>query len=165
MTDYRVAIPLLATAPLPEMPNAHDPCAHLAGAYRIRTSQVRLLQMRSRRTNCYSARSNEVWLCWLVRWRTTAADVRSCLRLTLPRSPDRKHLIALFRWSRHSLSSQSSSLPDTDLMFQSCVSVEKWCWRSQSLFEREPGVQHDRQLYGRNLAPTQQDASGLRAPG
>jgi len=64
-----------SATPLPEMPNAHDPCAHLAGAYRIRTSQVRLLQMRSCRTNRHSVRSNEIWGCWLVRWRTTAAYV------------------------------------------------------------------------------------------
>src|ERR1035437_1767249 len=36
-----------SAAPLPAMPNAHDAYAHLAGAYRIRTSHVRLLQMRS----------------------------------------------------------------------------------------------------------------------
>ncbi len=96
-----------SAAPLPEMPNAHDPCAHLAGAFWIRTSQVRLLQMRSRRTNRHSVRSNEIQGCWLVRWRTTAADVRSCLRPTLPQGPDRKHLIAFFRWLRHSSSSQS----------------------------------------------------------
>jgi len=41
---------------------------------------------------------------------------RLCLRPTLPQSPDRKHLIAFFRWSRHSLSSQSSSLRDIDLV-------------------------------------------------
>ena len=33
MTDYPAAIPLLAIQrPVPEMPNAHDACAHLAGA-------------------------------------------------------------------------------------------------------------------------------------
>jgi hypothetical protein len=39
---------------------------------------------------------------------------RSCLRPTILQSPDRKLLIALFRWSRHSLSPQSLSLPDID---------------------------------------------------
>jgi hypothetical protein len=61
--------------PLPEMPNAHEACAHIAGAYRIRTSHVRLRQMRSRRTNRYSVRSNEVWRCWLARWRITATNI------------------------------------------------------------------------------------------
>ena len=60
---------------LPEMPNAHEACAHLTGAYRIWTSHVRLLQMRSRRTNRYSVRSKEVGRCWLARWRTTAANI------------------------------------------------------------------------------------------
>jgi hypothetical protein len=57
------------------MPNAHDAFAHLAGACRIRTSHVRLLQMRSRRKNRYSVRSNEVRRCWLARWRIAAANV------------------------------------------------------------------------------------------
>ena len=61
--------------PLPEMPNAHDACSHLAGAYRIRASHVRLLQMRLRRKNRHSVRSNEIRGCWLVRWRTTAANI------------------------------------------------------------------------------------------
>ena len=60
---------------LPEMPNAHEAYAYLIGAYRIWTSHVRLLQMRSRRTNRYSVRSNEVGRCWLARWRTTAANI------------------------------------------------------------------------------------------
>src|SRR5580692_3412868 len=59
--------------PLREMRNAHDACEHLAGPYRIRGSHVRLLQMRSRRENRHSVRSNEVRSCWLVRWRTTDA--------------------------------------------------------------------------------------------
>jgi hypothetical protein len=61
--------------PLREMPNAHDACAHLAGPYRIRGSYVRLLQMRSRRKNRHSVGSDEVRSCWLVRWRTTAANI------------------------------------------------------------------------------------------
>ena len=64
-----------SAAPLPAMPNAHDAYAHLAGAYRIRTSHVRLLQMRSCRKNRHSVRSNEVWRCWLARWRIAVADV------------------------------------------------------------------------------------------
>src|ERR1019366_5031875 len=64
-----------SATPLPEMPNAHDAYAHLAGAYRIRTSHVRLLQMRSRRKNRYSVRSNEVWRCQLARWRIAVADI------------------------------------------------------------------------------------------
>jgi hypothetical protein len=81
--------------PLPEMPNAHDACAHLAGAYRIRGSHVRLLQMRARRKNRHSVRSNEIRGCWLVRWRTTAANIGHATAR------------AFFRWLRHSLSSQS----------------------------------------------------------
>ena len=72
---------------LPEMPNSHDACAHLAGAYGIRTSHVRMLHMRPGRKNRYSVRSNEVRRCWLARWRIAAADVRSWRRPTLPQSP------------------------------------------------------------------------------
>jgi len=64
-----------SATPLPEMPNAHDAFAHLAGAYRIRTAHVRLLQMRSCRKNRHSVRSNEVRRCWLARWRIAAANV------------------------------------------------------------------------------------------
>jgi len=60
---------------LPEMPNAHDACAHLAEACRIRASHVRLLQMRSRRKNRHSVGSNEIRGCCLVRCRTTAANI------------------------------------------------------------------------------------------
>ena len=62
--------------PLSEMPNADDACAHLAGPHRIRTTHLRLLQMRSCRKNHYSLRPNEIRGCWLVRRRTTAAEVR-----------------------------------------------------------------------------------------
>jgi hypothetical protein len=89
---------------LPEMPNSHDAGAHLAGAYGIRTSHVRMLHMRPGRKNRYSVRSNEVRRCWLARWRIAAADVRSWRLPTLPQSPDRKHSIAPFHWLRHSLS-------------------------------------------------------------
>jgi hypothetical protein len=77
--------------------------------------------MRLRRKNCYSLRSNEIRRCWLARWRIAAANLRSCLRSMIPQSPDRKLLIALFRWSRHSLSPQSSSLPDIDLIVQDLI--------------------------------------------
>ena len=72
---------------LPEMPNSHDACAHLAGAYGIRTSHVRMLHMQPGRENRYSVRSNEVRRCWLARWRIAAADVRSWRRPTPPQSP------------------------------------------------------------------------------
>src|SRR5947208_810634 len=61
------------------MPNAYDAYAHLAGANRIRTSHVRLLQMRSRRTNRDSFRSDGIRCGWLVHWRTTAAEVTGTL--------------------------------------------------------------------------------------
>ena len=49
MTDYPAAIPMFAIQQLrcPKC-RAHEACAHLAGAY---TQEVRLLRMRSRRTN------------------------------------------------------------------------------------------------------------------
>jgi hypothetical protein len=65
-----------SATPLPKMPGAHEVCAHLAGAYRIWTSHVRLLQMRSRRTNRDTVRSDEIRCCWLVHRRITSADVR-----------------------------------------------------------------------------------------
>ena len=61
----RNAVTRNPTTPLPEMPNAHDALAHLAGAYRIRTSHVRLLQMRSRRKGRYSVGPDEVRRYWL----------------------------------------------------------------------------------------------------
>ena len=64
-----------SASPLPEMPNTHDAYAHPAGAYRIRTSHVRLLQMRSRRTSRDTFRSDGIRCGWLVHWRTTAAEV------------------------------------------------------------------------------------------
>src|SRR5437899_1821656 len=66
-------------AQLPEMPNTHDAYAHPAGAYRIRTSHVRLLQMRSRRTSRDTFRSDGIRCGWLVHWRTTAAQVTGTL--------------------------------------------------------------------------------------
>jgi hypothetical protein len=64
-----------SASPLPEMPNAHDAFAHLAGACRIRTSHFRLLQMRSCRKNRHSVGSNEVGRCWLARWRIAGANI------------------------------------------------------------------------------------------
>lgn len=58
-----------------EMPNAHDARAHLAGAYGIRTSHVRLRQMRSRRKNRHSVGSDEIREGWLVCGRTAAANL------------------------------------------------------------------------------------------
>src|ERR1035437_8619862 len=80
-----------SATPLSEMPNAHDAFAHLAGACRIRTSHVRLLQMRSRRKNRYSVRSNEVRRCWLARWRIAAANV-GCASNPTPQGPDLSYL-------------------------------------------------------------------------
>jgi hypothetical protein len=61
--------------PLPEMPNAHDACAHLAGALQESRFARSNAPMRSRRKNRHSVRSNEIRGCWLVRWRTTAANI------------------------------------------------------------------------------------------
>jgi hypothetical protein len=46
------------------------------GPYRIRTSHVRLLQMRSRRTNRDTVRFDEIRCCWVVHRRITSPDVR-----------------------------------------------------------------------------------------
>jgi hypothetical protein len=51
--------------PLPKVPSSHEAGSHLAGAYRIRTSHVRLLQMRSRRKGRYSVGPDEVRRYWL----------------------------------------------------------------------------------------------------
>ena len=59
---------------LPEMPNEDG--AHLAGSHGIRTTHVRLLQMRSRRKNRYRVRPGEIRRRRLVRWRNTTAKVR-----------------------------------------------------------------------------------------
>jgi hypothetical protein len=61
---------------LSEMPNEDDAGAHLAGSHGIRTTHVRLLQMRSRRKNRYRVRPGEIRRRRLVRWRNTTAKVR-----------------------------------------------------------------------------------------
>jgi hypothetical protein len=60
---------------LPEMPDAHDACAHRAGTYRIRASHLRLLQMQPCRKTRYRVGSDEVRRCRLARWRIATADV------------------------------------------------------------------------------------------
>ena len=66
--------------PLPAMPNAYDAYTHLARAYRIRTSHVRLPQMRPRRTDRDSVRSDGIRCGWLVHWRITSAEVTGNVR-------------------------------------------------------------------------------------
>jgi hypothetical protein len=90
-----------SATPLPEMPNADDTFAHLAGAYRIRTSYVRLLQMRLCRKSRHRVRSDEVEML-AGSLANYSRQPRSCQHSTISQSPDPRLLIAPFRWSRQS---------------------------------------------------------------
>src|SRR5882672_4671285 len=57
----------------------------------------KILQMRSRGTNRYGVRSDEIRGCWLVRWRTTAANIghASARPAAKPRSKTLDRILSL----------------------------------------------------------------------